>query len=241
MNHEPIVRRKLADEVRDRLITLIRTQEMSPGDRLPSERELMERFGVGRPAVREALQSLGAAGWIEINHGERARIAAPNTHRMFERLGETALHLLQTSPATLGDLKQARIEFELGMVRAAARLATPADLATLTAAVERQRDALHDIAEFVQLDMAFHTAIAAVSGNSIYTLLSEAMLDWLFQFRRDLLRLPGSEHITLAEHERLLAAIRAHNEDEAARAMREHLTRANERYRFLEAAQAVSR
>lgn len=62
MSTQPIIRRKLADEVRDRLLALIRGGELRPGDRLPSERDLMERFGVGRPAVREALQSLARRG-----------------------------------------------------------------------------------------------------------------------------------------------------------------------------------
>lgn len=234
MSTQPIVRRKLADEVRDRLLTMIRSGELQPGDRLPSERDLMDRFAVGRPAVREALQSLGSAGLIEISHGERARIAVPDTRNMFDRIGQTMLHLLQTSPTTLEHLKEARILFEVGMVKTAALNATPADILNLEHALEQQRAALEDAPEFVKRDMAFHTAIAAMSGNSVCVILSEAMLDWLFNFRRDLLRLPGSEFITLAEHQRLLTAIAAHDVAEAERAMLDHLTRANERYRILE-------
>ena len=89
---------------------------------------------------------------------------------------------------------------------------------------------------FIILFVAFHIAIAVISGNRVITLLSEAMLDWLFEFRRELLRLPGSELITLAEHERLVSAISAHDEDAAERAMTEHLNRSSERYRILEAA-----
>jgi len=234
MSTQPIVRRKLADEVRDRLLTMIRSGELQPGDRLPSERDLMDRFAVGRPAVREALQSLGSAGLIEISHGERARIAVPDTRNMFDRIGQTMLHLLQTSPTTLEHLKEARILFEVGMVKTAAQNATPADILNLEHALEEQRAALENVPEFVKRDMAFHTAIAAISGNSVCVILSEAMLDWLFNFRRDLLRLPGSEFITLAEHQRLLSAIAAHDVAEAERAMLDHLTRANERYRILE-------
>ena len=87
--------------------------------------------------------------------------------------------------------------------------------------------------------MVFHAAIAAISGNMVCVVLSEAMLDWLFQFRRDLLRLPGSELITLVEHQRLVAAIRAHDVAEAEQAMMMHLTRANERYRIIEEAMAT--
>lgn len=234
MTPQPIVRRKLADEVRDRLLTLIRSGELRPGDRLPSERDLMDRFAVGRPAVREALQSLGSAGLIEISHGERARVAVPDTRSMFDRISQTMLHLLQTSPTTLEHLKEARILFEVGMVKMAALNATTVHIEALSQALEHQRSCIDNAAEFVKADMAFHTAIASVSGNSVCVLLSEAMLDWLFHFRRDLLRLPGSEFITLAEHQRLLDAVSAHNVDEAERAMLDHLKRANERYRILE-------
>lgn len=238
MSPEPIVRRKLADEVRDRLMSLIRSGELRPGDRLPSERELMDRYAVGRPAVREALQSLGTAGLIEINHGERARIAVPDTRDMFARMGQTVSHLLQTSPTTLEHLKQARILFEVGMVKKAAQMATDADIGRLRDALEKQRASQAEPPEFVKGDMAFHTAIAAISGNSVCLALSAAMLDWLFNFRRDLLRLPGSELITLAEHERLLEAISSHDSAGAEEAMISHLSRANERYRILEDAMA---
>lgn len=231
---QPIVRRKLADEVRDRLVAMI--SELQPGDRLPSERDLMDRFAVGRPAVREALQSLGSAGLIEISHGERARIAVPDTRNMLDRMGQTMLHLLQTSPTTLAHLKEARMLFEVGMVKMAARVAKPEDIEKLQLVLDRQKAALQDIPEFVKADMAFHTAIAAVSGNTVCVLLSEAMLDWLFKFRRDMVRVPGSESISFAEHERLLAAIAAHDVDEAERAMLDHINRGNERYRALEAA-----
>ena len=71
---EPIVRRKLSDEVFDRLKAMIVSGERGPGETLPSERELMARFGVGRPAIREAMQALANLGLVTIHHGERARV-----------------------------------------------------------------------------------------------------------------------------------------------------------------------
>lgn len=235
LNTGPIVRRKLADEVRERLLALIRNGDVRPGDRLPSERDLMARFGVGRPAVREAMQALESAGLIEISHGERARVVAPDTRGMFDHIGETVLHLLQASPSTLAHLKEARILFEVGMVRIAADKATPDDIERLRQALDHQRGCVGQNSEFVKADMAFHTAIAAISGNSVCTVLSEAMLDWLFHFRRDLLRVPGSENITISEHQRLFDAIAAHDSAEAERAMMDHLTRVDAKYRMLEA------
>ena len=66
MQSEPIIRRKLSDEVFARLKALIETGELQPGDEMPSERMLMERFQVGRPAIREAMQALANMGLIEI-------------------------------------------------------------------------------------------------------------------------------------------------------------------------------
>ena len=81
---------------------------MRPGDLLPSERELMQSYAVGRPSIREAMQSLKRMGLIEINHGERPRVAAPSFARMVDSVSETMRHILINSPATLDHLKEAR-------------------------------------------------------------------------------------------------------------------------------------
>jgi GntR family transcriptional regulator, sialic acid-inducible nan operon repressor len=70
----PVQRRKLFQEVLDRLLERIRAGEFAPGDQLPSERDLMQSYAVGRPAVREALQALERDGIVSISHGERARV-----------------------------------------------------------------------------------------------------------------------------------------------------------------------
>ena len=77
---QPIQKRKLYQEVQDRLMQRIQTGEIAPGEQLPPERELMEVYGVGRPAVREALQALERSGIVEISHGERARVVVPSAH-----------------------------------------------------------------------------------------------------------------------------------------------------------------
>ncbi|HVX83170.1 MAG TPA: GntR family transcriptional regulator, partial [Devosiaceae bacterium] len=73
----PIVRRKLSQSVFDRLIERINSGEFPRGGLLPSERQLMEEFKVGRPAIREALQDLQRMGLVVITHGEGARLVEP--------------------------------------------------------------------------------------------------------------------------------------------------------------------
>src|SRR3954469_17350131 len=102
---EQIVRRKLSDEVFDRLERMITSGELRPGDEMPSERDLMERFGVGRPAIREAMQSLAGMGLVAISHGERARVLQLTAKTIFKQVDLTAKIMLSQSSATLEYLK----------------------------------------------------------------------------------------------------------------------------------------
>src|SRR5215468_10557911 len=95
---DAIPRRKLYQEVLDRLLERIRGGEIPPGAHLPSERELMETYGVGRPAVREALQALERSGIVEIAHGERARVVVSTADRLVAQIAGGAMHLLRTQP-----------------------------------------------------------------------------------------------------------------------------------------------
>jgi GntR family transcriptional regulator, sialic acid-inducible nan operon repressor len=225
-----IVRRKLSDEVLDRLLEMIESGEIEAGGFLPSERDLMKQFGVGRPAVREALQSLAAMGIIQIHHGERARLVAFDAGTVLDRMDRSVRHLLHTSPDMRDHMRAARLMFETGMVRLAARLAKPGDVAQLREAIEKQSAAQGDPARFIAADIAFHKAIAAISGNPIYAALSEAMLAWVFEVFPRMLRAPGTEPLTLSEHRAILAAIQKHDEERAVRALTTHLTRANPLY-----------
>jgi GntR family transcriptional regulator, sialic acid-inducible nan operon repressor len=227
---EPIQRRKLYQEVMDRLLGMIRDEAFVVGDQLPSERELMERYGVGRPAVREALQNMAQLGLISIAHGERARVAQPSFANLFESIALTTSGILRTSPDSLRDLKEARLLFEVQMVRLAAGRATPADVARLRQRLDEHHASLSDLGRFFHHDMLFHREIAAITGNSIFPGLSEAMMGWLGEFYSQLVRLPGTEQLTLTEHAQILDAIAERDADAAERAMRDHILRANKLY-----------
>ena len=231
MTEEPIRKRKLAEEVRLRLLQQIEGGDLRPGDPLPSERELMERLGVGRPAIREAMQALEHSGLIEIRHGERARVAEPSMGRMVGQVTETMRHLLSNSPASLENLKEARATFEAEMARIAARRHTAADLDRLQSTIDEQEQALHQPDRFRRLDGRFHREIAGIGGNPIWTALSDGLFTWLNDFHLDLVAAPGKELLTLAEHRGIIAAIRSGHPDRAAQAMLDHLNRANDLYR----------
>ncbi|TDP72798.1 transcriptional regulator NanR [Roseateles toxinivorans] len=230
---EPIHRRKLYQEVLDRLLERIRSGEIAPGAQLPSERELMEFYGVGRPAVREALQSLERSGIVEITHGERARVLLPNAQSLFDQIAGSARHLLRMQPETLEHLKEARVFLECGMARQAAERASDADIARLRERLAEHRASMANLSKFLEHDMAFHREIALISGNPIFPAIVESLFMWASEYYQPLVRAPGAEELTLSEHLRIVEAIAARQPQQAEQAMREHLTRANELYRQL--------
>lgn len=221
-----ISRRKLSDEVFDRLLKEIESGGYPPNTQIPSERELMAAYGVGRPAIREAMQRLEKLGLIVITHGERARVSQPTVADVIGQIEHSARHILATQPQSLSQLQDARIFFEIGIVRDAARLAGSADIERLEAALARQASFLNrDSGRFVLADMEFHTAIAAITRNAVLEAVSRAMLHWLSMFHVSLLLWKGHETLTLEEHRMILDAIIAHDEARAAEAMRIHLLR----------------
>ncbi|XNY05921.1 transcriptional regulator NanR (plasmid) [Sinorhizobium meliloti] len=230
MQSEPIIRRKLSDEVFARLKALIETGELQPGDEMPSERMLMERFQVGRPAIREAMQALANMGLIEISHGERAKVLQPTARSLLRQVDAAAKIMLAASSDLLEHLKSARIFFERGMAREAASRADAGDIAALEEILKRQQAALEDSDAFIAADMAFHTRIAQISGNPIYTAVSEAMLGWLKEYHTEMLIWTGRENVTLTEHEEIIDCIRSGNPDEAEQAMIRHLERSRTLY-----------
>lgn len=229
--NKTIIKRKLSDEVMDRLLIMIRSGQLMPGAPLPSERQFMEEYGVGRPAIREAMQALQRMGLIEIRHGERARVCKPSLGNMIGQLSETMRHVLTNSSATLEHLKEVRATFEMEMARTAAKRNSADDISRLESVLRAQREAIGDGGRFLELDGSFHREIAAIGGNPIWVAVSEAMFSWLAHFHVSLVSVPGREDLTLTEHEQILTTIKDRDADGAAKAMADHLSRANRLYR----------
>jgi DNA-binding FadR family transcriptional regulator len=227
---DPIRRRKLSDEVRERLLAQINEGDLRPGDPLPSERELMVRYGVGRPAIREAMQQLASLGLVVVRHGDRPRLAAPRLDLLAEQLALTMRHVLTHDDSILAQLKEARIVVEMGTARRAAEMRTDADLESLRDILARQLLARSEPQDFMRRDGDFHTAVAAITGNVVLSSVVRAVFDWMARFHSRAVHSSGLERLTLEEHQAIFAAIAARDPDRAAQAMKDHLTRANALY-----------
>jgi len=217
-----IRRRRLYEEVAGRLEGMIQEGHYSPGDQLPSERELMRQFGVGRPAVREALFALQKMGLVAINSGERARVTQPTPKVVFESLAGAARHLLG-APDGVRHFQEARAFFEIGLARYAAQHATDADIDSLKSALDANRQALDNLHAFERTDVAFHYVLAVIPRNPIFTAIHEAVVAWLTEQRTITLRIPGEQFVAYRAHAAIYEAIAARDANRAACAVRAHL------------------
>jgi GntR family transcriptional regulator, sialic acid-inducible nan operon repressor len=218
----PIKRRKLYEEVAARIESMLHEGRFSPGDRLPSERELMEELGVGRSAVREAMLSLQKMGILVVRSGERARVTVPTAEFLVRELSGAA-RLLLSQEGGIRQFQEARAMFEIGLARLAAEKATKRDIEALRRVLETNRRSIADHAEFIRTDIQFHWAIASIPGNPIFTSMYNAVVEWLVEQREISGRSAEAGRAAYAAHSRIFNAIEAHDPAAAQSAMQAHL------------------
>src|ERR1700747_1445211 len=121
---------RISEIIVEQIRLLIQQGQLSPGDRLPPERDLCDRFGVSRVTVREALRMLESSGLVEIRVGARggAFVTAPSS----DRVGESLADLLTLSVISAADVTEVRMMLEAGIVPLVCERATEQDLADLT-------------------------------------------------------------------------------------------------------------
>lgn len=222
-----IKRRKLYEDVVDHLERMIHEGEFADG-RLPSERDLMRLFGVGRPAIREALFHLRKMGLVEIRSGERARVTRPTPEFVIDSLASTARHMIG-GPGGVQDFQNARLFFEVGLARHAALHASDEDLADFASALETNRQSIGDLKRFEKTDVAFHYVLALIPRNPIFTAFHTALAEWLHEQRRTTLA-RGQDVRAYQAHRAIYDAVVSRDADRAEHAMRAHLDYVARRY-----------
>lgn len=195
--------------------------ELSPGDRLPSERELMASFGVGRGSVREALFALQKMGLVALAAGERAHVTRPTAKKMVRELSGAARQLL-AAPEGVRHFQEARQLLECALAREAARKSTPDGMRALFDAMEAHRTSTRR-EPAIAADIAFHYRIAEMSGNPVLTALHTALGEWLREQRATSVQVAGAKRSAEIAHRRVYEAILAQDPDAAAVAMAGHL------------------
>lgn len=212
-------RTKLYEEVAARLRDLIANGELLPGQALPSERKLAVEFEVGRAVVREGVRRLEMAGLIESRHGGGNYVREVTS----EHLVAPIANILSGNDHLKEELMNARLFFEPQIAREAARRATVEDLIALTDAVRRQAERLRGGDSTAEEDAEFHSLLARATHNAVVVrvievinnLLDEAGVRYFQYGERSLHSLQGNQ--------RILEAVRQHDQAAAQKAMEEHI------------------
>ena len=218
----PVRRRRLYEEVVERLEALINDGVYPPGSALPPERALMQEFGTGRPAIREALFALQKMGLLRLSPGERPRVQQPGGSVILDSM-HGAVTRFVGQPGGLRQFQRARVFFEAGIAREVSVHATGRDHDELKDALEANRASRATPRRFEETDVAFHLCLARMAHNPLFVVIHDAMFEWLYSQRTVTLGFPGQIDYAFAAHERITAAILERDADGAERAMREHL------------------
>ena len=213
----------LSRQVSDDLLARIGQGEFGPGDKLPGEVELMAYYGVGRNAVREAVQGLVALHMLDVRPRRGATVLAASAARA---LPTDTLSALLSSELT-EDLYEMRLLLETEAAARAAARHRPAELTLIRRRHEQMRA---DIAAGVapwEPDLQFHYAIAKACGNSVLPIMLEAASALLRRDRQAASELTEKSHEAFAEHDGILLAIEAGDPVAARQRMADHIRTAS--------------
>jgi DNA-binding FadR family transcriptional regulator len=214
--------RRLYLQIADQVRSLIAAGEFSPGSRLPAERELAKQFGVSRPSMREALIALEVEGYVEVRPGSGIMVTTPNGGAPDCSDDQGPLEVLRVRSLIEGAIAaQAAHDMEQKDI---------AELEQIRLAMEAETTAPARVAA----DRRFHLYIAAKLENKVLLRLITELIDqgerpWARQFA---IHFDNAEtwNAVLAEHRDIVAALAAHDPEQAREAMRNHLQKAHDRW-----------
>lgn len=224
---KPIERQRLSHLVADQIEEAIIQGRFKIGTRLPAEQALAEQFGVSRNVVREALKLVQARELVEIVNGSGAFVAQPDSGATRAALGRYLRFVGVDS--SLKSLYEVRKILEGANARLAAARATPQDLQTLAACLERMQAHHGVMDQWVEADLEFHLAIADATQNPFLRAILEPLVSQLQEVIAEGYRVPGATETGFKAHQRILKAIRLRDPDAADRAVMHHLQDSEQR------------
>jgi GntR family transcriptional repressor for pyruvate dehydrogenase complex len=217
---------KPADLIIKQIRQLISTGRLQPGMRLPSERELADRFGVGRGYIREALKKLEFYGILKTQ---------PQKGTIVASLGVKALeglisNILATETRDFESLMEIRALLEVHAARLAAQRTNEREIQEIFSAFEDFRKKVERGESGLEEDHLFHLKIAEESKNAVLRSLIGLITPDIITMSREHQSRPEQRfQTTLKEHERILEGIRSRDPERAAQAMSEHMEMAHNR------------
>lgn len=222
----PIKNTKVYEQVINQIKTMIQDGTLKRGDKLPSERDLVEQLGVSRASIREALRVLEIVGLVECKQGEGNFIRSTFQDSLFEPLSI----MFMLNECKLEEIFDLRKVMEIETAALAAKEVTDNELREMGDLINEMKLS-EDEDERVKLDRNFHYKIAQASRNflivSILNTVSTLMDSFIKDARRNIINNQHKDIID-EQHERVLNGLKNRNPGEAAEAMRIHMELINE-------------
>jgi GntR family transcriptional regulator, transcriptional repressor for pyruvate dehydrogenase complex len=217
--------RGLVPEIVASLGKSIRDGQIKPGDKLPTESEIMARFAVSRTVVREALSHLQAANLVETRHGVGTFVMAQQLTGNF-KIADQDLSTVADVIAVL----ELRISLETEAAGLAAQRRTPLNLEAMRGALRAFQESIEHDSDAVPPDFQFHMEVARATGNQHFADLMTYLGTMIIPRTRVNTRLAYLQRVS-SEHENIFVAIRNQDSEAARAAMRTHLSNSRERLR----------
>lgn len=207
--------RRIVDQITEGILT----GRIQPGDRLPTEAELAEQFGVSRTVVREATQALRAQGLVEITPGRGTFVTQPTVSSIL-----VSLQLMMSLEGhSFDDLLETRRLIEVPIARLAAERAQPRNLEILQECNAGMAQSFDDADTYMAHDTRFHSELAHATQNTSLSVLIQPLILMLQAGRQIVVSVPGKRERSLECHRRIYEAIVGKDGEAAAQYMREHL------------------
>ena len=229
-NVDPIKREPLAAEIARRLVDYLLSGGVEPGERMPSERQLAQAFGVGRSAMREALKALTLLGLVEVRHGDGTYLKKADS-ALLPQVIEWGLLLGEQRTM---DLVEARQKIEVIIAGLAAARRTDEDVAALGRHLRRMEQFAApgaDPAGFVDADVAFHLRLAQAAGNTALRDVLSGIQALLRAWISRVIAAGDNSDVSYREHVPIFQAVEQGDAPAAEAAMAAHMASAAHRLR----------
>lgn len=217
----PIKNTKVYEQVIEQIEGMITNGVLKKGDRLPSERELVEQLGISRASIREALRSLEIIGLIESKQGEGNFIRENFDNTLFEPLSI----MFMLNDCKVEEIFELRKVIEIETAALAAQKITDEEINELQILIDNMKTS-EDEDERVKDDAKFHYTIAKASRNflilSILNTVSSLIDSFIKDARKNIINNQLKDSID-NEHEEILNALKQHDPDKASESMRKHM------------------
>ncbi len=214
---------RVSDEIVGQIKHLISEGKLRPGDRLPPERELIKQFGVSRPSLREALNSLVAMGFLEVKQAKRTYVKSVTSGMMQDPLSL----LIRADAQKIFDLVEVRKAMEAWGAFHAAQRASEEDLQRLERIVEDMKIAVEEGRPWEKQDADFHLTMAQATHNTIQihmmSTIYDLLMDYMSAIFAGVFKDGDKARKLFQQHSQIFNAIKSRSPEKARERMLKHL------------------